>query len=89
MNNKHLMMIEFTKLLADTDIPMIALYNETRINEEEVRNKIVDGTAEHCDFIVVMFKSQYENLKDLVEPDPQKEKDFYEDLILEQQGGII
>lgn len=89
MNNKHLMMIEFTQLITSIGIPMVALYNETRINEEEVRNKIVDGTAEHCDFIVVMFKSQYENLKDLVEPDPQKEKDFYEDLILEQQGGII
>ena len=84
-----MMMIEFTKLLANTDIPMVALYNETRISEEEVRNKIVEGTAEHSDFIVVMFKSQYENLKDLVEPNPQKEKDFYEDLVLEQQGGII
>lgn len=84
-----MMMIEFTQLLAGTDIPMIALYNETRISEEEVRNKIVDGTAQHTDFIVLLFKSQYENLKDLVEPNPQKEKDFYEDLIVEQQGGII
>ena len=84
-----MMMIEFTQLLAGTDVPMVALYNETRISEEEVRNKIVDGTAQHSDFIVLMFKSQYENLKDLVEPNPQKEKDFYEDLIVEQQGGII
>lgn len=89
MSNKHMMMIEFTQLLANTDIPMVALYNETRISEEEVRNKIVAGTAEHNDFIVVMFKSQYENLKDLIEPTPQKEKDFYEDLVIEQQGGII
>lgn len=89
MNNKHLMMIEFTQLIAGTVITMVALYNETRISEEEVRNKIVDGTAEHCDFIVVMFKSQYENLKDLVETNVNKEKDFYEDLVLEQQGGII
>jgi hypothetical protein len=83
------MMIEFTQLLASTPIPSVALYNETRISEEEVRKKIKDGTAEHCDFIVVMFKSQYDNLKDLIEPNPQKEKDFYEDLVLEQQGGII
>ena len=82
-----MMMIEFTRLLASTDIPMVALYNETRISEEEVRNKIVDGTAEHSDFIVVMFKSQYDNLKDLIEPNSQK--DFYEELVLEQQGGII
>ena len=86
MSNKHLMMIEFTQVLASTLIPMVALYNETRISEEEVRKKIKDGTAEHCDFIVVMFKSQYDNLKDLIEPNSQK--DFYEDLVLEQQGGI-
>ena len=87
MSNKHLMIIEFTQVLASTPIPMVALYNETRISEEEVRKKIKDGTAEHCDFIVVMFKSQYDNLKDLIEPNSQK--DFYEDLVLEQQGGII
>lgn len=87
MSNKHIMMIEFTRLFANIDIPMVALYNETRISEEEVRNKIVDGTAEHSDFIVVMFKSQYDNLKDLVKPNSQK--DIYEELVLEQQGGII
>ena len=89
MSNKHLMMIEFTQTYSFVDVPMVALYNETRISEEEVRNKIVDGTAEHSDFIVLMFKSQYDNLKDLIEPNPQKEKDFYEDLCIEQQGGII
>ena len=89
MNNKHLMMIEFTQLFAGTPIPSVALYNETRISEEEVRKKIKEGNADNNDFIVVMFKSQYENLKDLVEPNVQKEKDFYKDLRLEQQGGII
>ena len=87
MSNKHIRKIEFTRLLANTEIPMVALYNETRISEEEVRNKIVYGTAEHSDFIVVMFKSQYDNLKDLVEPNSQK--DIYEELVLEQHGGII
>jgi hypothetical protein len=89
MSNKHMMMIEFTQTYSFVDVPMVALYNETRISEETVRQKIKDGTAEHCDFIAIMFKSQYENLKDLIEPNPQKEKDFYEDLVLEQQGGII
>ena len=84
-----MMMIEFTQTYSFVDVPMVALYNETRISEEEVRKKIKDGTAENCDFIVVMFKSQYDNLKDLIEPNSQKEKDFYDDLILEQQGGII
>ena len=83
------MVIEFTQTIAHIDMPMIALYNETRIGEEEVRNKIVRGRAENDDFIVVMSKSQYENLKDLIEPDTQKEKEFYENLMLEQQGGII
>ena len=84
-----MMMIEFTQPIAGTDIPMVALYNETRISEEEVRNKIKNGRAENDDFIVVMFKSQYENLKDLVKPNVNKEKDLYEDLVLEQQEGII
>ena len=84
-----MMMFEFKQTYSCVDVPMVALYNETRISEEEVRKKIKDGTAENCDFIVVMFKSQYDNLKDLIEPNPQKEKDFYDDLILEQQGGII
>lgn len=89
MSNKHIMMIEFTKTYSFVDVPMVALYNATRISEEEVRNKIKNGRVENDDFIVVMVKSQYENLKDLVEPDIQKERDFYEDLKLEQQGGII
>ena len=84
-----MMMIEFTQPIAGTDIPMVALYNETRISEEEVRNKIKNGRAENDDFIVVVFKSQYENLKDLVKPNVNKEKDLYEDLVLEQQEGII
>lgn len=89
MSDKHLMMIEFTQVFAGTPIPMVALYNETRISEDEVRKKIKDGRADNDEVIVVMFKSQYENLKDLVEPNTQKEKDFYEDLVLEQQGEII
>ena len=89
MSNKHMMAIEFTQIISGIDIPMIALYNETRISEEEVRNKIIEGIAEHSDFIVLMFKSQYENLKDLVESNSQKEKDFYDELCIEQQGGII
>jgi hypothetical protein len=89
MSNKHMMMIEFTQTYSFVDVPMVALYNETQISEEEVRKKIKDRRAENDDFIVVMFKSQYDNLKDLIEPNPQKEKDFYEELCIEQQGGII
>lgn len=89
MSNEHMMIIEFTQLISGIDIPMVALYNETRISEEEVRNKIIDGTAERSDFIVVMFRSQYDNLKDLTETNPQKEKDFYKELCIEQQEEII
>lgn len=93
MSNKHLMMIEFTQTYSSVDVPMVALYNETRISEETVREKIKNGTAEHDDFIVVMFKSQYENLKDLVEPthleNEYYQMSFLDDLRLEQQGGII
>ena len=89
MSCKHIMMIEFTQTYSFVNVPMVALYNETRISEEEVKKKIKEGRADNDDFIVVMFKSQYENLKDLIEPNTQEEKDFYEDLVLEQQGGII
>jgi hypothetical protein len=38
--------------------------------------------------IIFMTKEQYENLKDIVEPNTQKQNDFYEDLRIEQQGGL-
>ena len=80
MRNKHLKMIEFTQVIGGIDVPMVALYNESRIDEETVLNRIESGMAEHDDFIVVMFKGQYENLLDY-----QPDNTFFEDLLLEQQ----
>ena len=69
----------------------VAMFNSTFISAEEVRKFIEDELIdfEYHPGIVTMTKEQYENLKDIVEPNIDKEKDFYEDLILEQQGGII
>ena len=86
---KHLKVLEFEQTFGTIEMPMIAMFNSSRIREDAVRELVINGTVEHNDFIVVMFKSQYENLKDLIKPNVNKEKDFYEDLKLEQQGGII
>ena len=66
MSNKHMMMIEFTQLLASTDIPMVALYNETRISEEEtsiaqIEKAIADKKAELENTKEKLFRIQSEN----------------------------
>jgi hypothetical protein len=79
------MIIEFTQTIANIDMPMVAMFNECYISEEFVREHITKygpniGYNAH---IVYMTKEQYENLKD------PETLEFYEDLKLEQQGGII
>ncbi len=80
---KHLKVIEFEQDYTPfTKMEMVALFNSSRIDEEIVREQILNGVAEHNDFIVVMFKSQYERLFDF---DESKNDDFYNDLRLEQR----
>ena len=65
-NIKHLKVVEFEQELTPTlKLPMIAMFNSSRIDEDRVKQLVVSGKAEHNDFIVVMYKSQYENLYDL------------------------
>lgn len=76
----------------------VAMFNSTVISPEEVTDFI---NKELIDFeynpkIVTMTYEQYLNLRDVVEiykKEPELEmesnQDFHEDLILEQQGGII
>ena len=85
MSCKHLMVIEFTQTVANVDMPMVAMFNECYISEEDVREHITkygpnNGYNTH---VVYMTKEQYENLKD-----PEVDE-FYSDLVVEQQGGII
>ena len=80
---KHLKVVEFEQKLTPTlKLPMIAMFNSSRINEETVKQLIASGGAEHNDFIVVMYKSQYENLYDLEET---LKNEFYQDLLMEQR----
>lgn len=80
---KHLKVVEFEQELTPTlKLPMIAMFNSSRIDEDRVKQLVVSGKAEHNDFIVVMFKSQYENLYDLEET---LKNEFYQDLLMEQR----
>ena len=80
---KHLKVVEFEQELTPTlKLPMIAMFNSSRIDEDRVKQLVVSGKAEHNDFIVMMFKSQYENLYDLEET---LKNEFYQDLLMEQR----
>lgn len=61
--NKHMMMIEFTQVIGgEYSMDLVALFNDTKIDEEKVRDLIQTGRAEHSDDIVLMTKRQYDSL---------------------------
>ena len=61
--NKHIMMIEFTQIIGgEYSMDLVALFNDTKISEDEVRKTIKAGRAEHSDDIVLMTKKQYNSL---------------------------
>ena len=79
---KHLKVIEFEQTFGTLEIEMVAMFNSSRIREDAVRELVINGTVEHNDYIVVMFRSQYERLFDL---DNTPIDDFQQDLMLEQK----
>lgn len=82
LRNENLMTIEYEVTYAGVHkIPMIAMFNATRITEERVVDMIQTGEVEHSDFVVTMFKSQYDNLHS-IQP---ISSDFYDDLNMEQK----
>jgi hypothetical protein len=88
------MAIEYEATCPGGKVEMVALFNEDRVSEECVREWLTNDGIGYNQFVITMLKSQYEMLIDIVEPNPEKTKDFaensfYEDLALEQQGGII
>lgn len=85
MKIDHLMKIEFVQALTDNyELPMVALFNETVISEVAVRHWLeCSYGTETNSAIVVITKAQYENLFD------RTHEDFYDELRIEQQGGII
>lgn len=60
--NEHIMMIEFTQVIGPYSMNVVALFNDTKIDEEVVRDLIQTGRAEHSDDIVLMTKKQYDSL---------------------------
>ena len=88
----HLMKIEFTQTFSDgVELPMVALFNETVVSENEVRSCIEQGLfdVDNKPTVVVITKKQYENLFDHYTSDSEETDHFYNDLRIEQQGGII
>lgn len=82
---KHLKIIEFEQIFGNIEMEMIAMFNSSRIREDAVRELITNGMVEHNDYIVVMFKSQYERLFDLgLSPI----EELQQDLILEQKEQL-
>lgn len=60
---EHIMMIEFTKVIGgEYSMDLVALFNDTKIDEEEVRDLIQTGRAEHSDDIIIVTKKQYNSL---------------------------
>lgn len=96
MSCKHLMVIEFVESIGPIDVDMVAMFNDSVVSEESVRDYIskYGSNIGYNKYVVFMTKEQYENLKDIPDIDKETEvsldnTEFIEDLILEQQGGII
>lgn len=86
----HLMKIEFTQVFSDNfEVPMVALFNETVVSEAEVRSWLDQGLfdVDSKPTVVVITKTQYENLFDHY-TSTAEDAHFYDDLRIEQQGGI-
>ena len=82
---KNLMALEYTIThTGHYEVEMVALFNSSRIDEEEVRKLIKEDRAECSPFVAVMYKTKYENLFDIALGDSSTD-DFYGDLHMEQK----
>lgn len=86
---EHLMIIEWTEPLGGgRELEKVAMFNSTVVSETTVRDWLGRGVLDWVlkPSVVIMTKQQYQNLFDR-EP-TSDEANFYEELRLEQQGGI-
>ena len=61
-NKENIMKIEFTKKIGNYEFEYIALFNQTRISDDEVKKAIqLHGTGEHP-YVVFMSKEQFKNV---------------------------
>ena len=86
---EHLMIIEWTESIGGgRELEKVAMFNSTVVSETTVRDWLERGVLDWVlkPSVVIMTKQQYQNLFDQ-EP-TSDEANFYEELRLEQQGGI-
>ena len=87
---EHLMIIEWSEPLDSVrSIDKVAMFNTTVVDETTVRGWVESGLLDVVlkPSVVVMTKQQYNNLYD--KSSCESEAAFYDDLRLEQQGGIV
>lgn len=90
---EFLEVIEYTETFANGHtLDKVAMYNTTVVSAVEVNSWIKQGLLdiETKPTVVVMTKQQYQNLFDHInyEDLDKAPNDFYEDLRIEQQGGV-
>lgn len=93
---EFLEIIEYTETFINGyKLEKVAMFNSTVVSANEVQSWIEQGILdiEAKSTVIVMTKKQYENLFDHVtfnnlEKAAENTDSFYEDLRIEQQGGI-
>jgi len=62
-DKENIMMIEYDEKYGRLGaVSMIALYNQTKITEADVEQVIAGGVSEHLNKVILITKSQYENV---------------------------
>lgn len=61
-NKDDIMKIEFTKKIGSYELEYVALFNQTKISDDEVKKAIqLHGVGEHP-HVIFMSKEQFENV---------------------------
>ena len=61
-DSENIMLIEFVKAYGDTEIPMVALFNKTKVSEAEVHAAIDTYGIGEPQNIIIISKSQFESV---------------------------
>lgn len=84
----NLYVIAFEEFIGNYTVRKVALFNTTRISEEEVNAAILNHTADTDMRITIIYDKQYDNLLDKVEVSeqlPYNNDEFLDDLHMEQR----
>ncbi len=83
----NLYVTAFEEFIGNYTVRKVALFNTTRISEEEVNAAILNHTADTDMRITIIYDKQYDNLLDKVEVSeqlPYNNDEFLDDLHMEQ-----